>query len=664
MAGDQLGSFDARTAWLLPYRFDRPIRGAAVRTLAGPTAAAKVPAARASDDGADGNGLPATGFEPVGEEWQEAEVTASRRAQPRAWLQCVVWLVSSGLHPRAYGTTVRVAEDLARRMDYIEGRVLFDLEGTARRLRVSRATVKRHVRVLRELGALVWLVHGSKRNLQKPGRRYTATATVYGAAVPPVYDEAMGHRITGSGYGARVCGVTDAGRERAITEARRRQAAGDEALETVDDEAVDNPREGGCEPPSLGCRGLLGAAEVSGGFNYTRRRARKSQPATSPCDFDRSQSPAPRGRKRGRDWAAQDSRNIAARNRRRSERSRGRTPSQARRDVAIAEQVRAVVPWVRPQKDLRRLAFVLRPLIDAAPDPDAVACTLLAWSWTWRRDWAPQQPAAYISARLTATGLRQPPTAATVARQQQLDAERDAARRQATAEEAARRAAVAARPCTDCGKSACSGLCAICDYTRRLSPVLRDAILAGIVLRTNPRDAEAVQRTVTDCHHDTLALLNRHSEQLRSEGATDLHIALETLDHAEKLRDRRRTAAVRCLSAGPDAVAAANRAYQRAVADAQHSSRSKHLTPQQIHQAEQAADQASHQVAQRLLTEALAPLTQTAAVHLPGGQDRTSHTGAKIGGRCRSQGVAGAHCDRPALPERTVCLRHHAAELA
>ncbi|MFF7415471.1 hypothetical protein [Streptomyces lydicus] len=108
-------------------------------------------------------------------------------------------------------------------MDYTRGIVVYDLKGTARRVGVSVATVKRHVAVLRELGALVWLVHGSKRNLRMPGRKYTATATIYGAVIPRCYDDAMGHRLTGHGYSARVCGITDQGRQLAVTAAKQPQ---------------------------------------------------------------------------------------------------------------------------------------------------------------------------------------------------------------------------------------------------------------------------------------------------------------------------------------------------------------------------------------------------------------------------------------------------------
>lgn len=155
---------------------------------------------------------PDRGWAPVPRALQELECTESRRTRPGAWLRAVVWLVEAGVHRGAGATTLTVARDLAERMDYRLGFVLYDLEGTAARCGVSVATVKRHVRVLRELGALVWQRHGSKRNLHLPGRAYAGTATIYAATVPAVYDAAMGHRLDGTGYGARVVGVTRTGR--------------------------------------------------------------------------------------------------------------------------------------------------------------------------------------------------------------------------------------------------------------------------------------------------------------------------------------------------------------------------------------------------------------------------------------------------------------------
>ncbi|MCZ7430132.1 cell wall protein [Streptomyces sp. WMMC1477] len=309
------------------------------------------------------------GFELVrGTTAQDVARTRSRRVQPRAWLRAVSWLVGAGLHPRAGATTLAVARDLAARMDYIEGLVLYDLAGTAARLKVSRATVKRHVAVLRELGALVWLRHGSKRNLRLPGRKYTGTATIYGAVVPPVYDEAMGHRLSGTGYQARIVGMSEAGRERAVAVAR--QAA--EAVDNPSGKPVENRRPAEREPHSRGWYRRSQKVEVSGGFNYTsRKRASRPNRSTSPSKTSSSGA------------------------------GRRRSPLQVARDIAIARQVRPLVNWTQPEQ-LRRLAFAVRPLIDQGQDAHDIAAELHAWQYaggpgiTWR----PQQPAAYITAQL------------------------------------------------------------------------------------------------------------------------------------------------------------------------------------------------------------------------------------------------------------------------
>ncbi|MDK0524855.1 hypothetical protein [Streptomyces sp. ML-6] len=317
-------------------------------------------------------------------EGQEVWRTRSRRCEPRAWLRAVVWLVSAGLHPGAGATTVVVARDLADRMDYGRGLVMYGMEGTARRCGVSVATVKRHVKVLRELGALAWWRHGSKTNLRLPGRPYTATATVYAAVVPPVYDEAMGHRLEGSGYRARVCGVTGAGRERAVaqsaarSEARRsrksrtgrraaaRRGAGVPGAAPVDNSAVDNRSSAGREPHSLGRYPDVPDVDVDGGSKDTSREGASR----------RNACPTPRKTRSNSDGSR-------------------RTARQTRQDIETARHVRALVNWAQGTR-LRRLAFVLRPLTDAGWDAYQIAAELHSWMLTWR----PARPAEYIRARL------------------------------------------------------------------------------------------------------------------------------------------------------------------------------------------------------------------------------------------------------------------------
>ncbi|MEU2453836.1 hypothetical protein ABZ605_27635 [Streptomyces sp. NPDC012765] len=183
---------------------------------------------------------------------QDVVHTASRRCKPQDWLVMLDWVIfEAKLHPKASRTTVRVAMDLADRMDFKRGILLYDLEGTAARLKVDRSTVKRHVAYLRELGALVWLEHGSKRNLRLPGRSYTATATVYGAVIPPAYDTARGHRLRGVGYEARIVGVSETGKAQRAQGSRK-------------------PSEDRLAPPSVGSTHQGPVAEVCGKEKATR----------------------------------------------------------------------------------------------------------------------------------------------------------------------------------------------------------------------------------------------------------------------------------------------------------------------------------------------------------------------------------------------------------
>lgn len=291
---------------------------------------------------------PNPAWAPVPRTLQEVGSTAARRTRPHAWLPAVTWLIDAGLHPRATATTLAVARDLAARMDYRLGLVLYDLDGTAARCEVSTATVKRHVRVLRELGALAWHRHGTRKNLRLPGRPYTATATIYAATVPTAYDEAMGHRLDGAGYRARVAGVTDQGRAAAAKVAARSHP-----------HPVDNGQRhtrgcAGPAPHSPGRHHHVPPVDLDGCFHYTSRTC------------------APRART-----------------------TVHRSPWQVARDVHVARQVRPLVGWTQPE-GLRRLAFALRPLIDRGLEAHDIAAELLGMAVAWR----PERPAAYIAACL------------------------------------------------------------------------------------------------------------------------------------------------------------------------------------------------------------------------------------------------------------------------
>ncbi|MEU6979544.1 hypothetical protein [Streptomyces sp. NPDC046371] len=246
-----------------------------------------------------------------------------------------------------------VAEDLAVRMDYDTGHARYCLDEMASRLEMDRATVKRHVAVLRELGALVWVVHGTKANVR---RRlglagYAGTATVYAAVIPLVYDRAMGNRIIGSGYEARALATPP---------------------NPVDNPPVENP----CAPPSLILVDQEGQVQVVGGEeeDTTRKRARRTAPTSPSTNKKRSCTGG------------------AAR----------RSPAQVAREIQETRLIRALVNWTQGERHLRRLAVVLRPLFDRGLTAHQIADELHGMCLGWR----PQHPAAYIRTVLAKDAAR------------------------------------------------------------------------------------------------------------------------------------------------------------------------------------------------------------------------------------------------------------------
>ncbi|MEW2393108.1 hypothetical protein AB0933_32580 [Streptomyces venezuelae] len=286
-----------------------------------------------------------------GTQTQSIEHTTSRRTGPRRWLRAVRWLIAAGYHPKANATTLAVAEDLATRMDYDTGHARYCLDEMAARLGVSRATVKRHAAVLRELGALVWVVHGTRANVRRALGLggYAATATVYAAAIPAVYDHALGHTLVGSGYEARI--VID----------QRGQAP-----KPVDNPAVDNACSEGREPPSLTWVREVGQVQVVGGCKDTSQ----ARPAKTPIPH---QSSSINGKRR----TAKDVQTA------------GKT----------VRMVRALVNWTQVVP-LRRLEFVLRPLTDRGLDALAIAGMLQGMCAGVR--WKPTRPDVFIQSQLAA----------------------------------------------------------------------------------------------------------------------------------------------------------------------------------------------------------------------------------------------------------------------
>ncbi|MFH8295099.1 hypothetical protein [Streptomyces sp. NPDC018059] len=197
---------------------------------------------------------------------QRVQTTVSRRAQNRdEFLRAARFMVGAGFHPKANATTLEIAHDLARRLDDGTGLAMYCRDLICERLGVDKSTVKRHMGYLRQLGLLVLVSEGSRLNSRRlrglPG--YSGTAAVYGAVIPRVWDHARGHRIEGTGYEARLVGITEAGRQRIIK-------AG----------AVDNPVDDtGRAPQSVVVTHDVPADVVSGEVKATRRaRANSSSP--------------------------------------------------------------------------------------------------------------------------------------------------------------------------------------------------------------------------------------------------------------------------------------------------------------------------------------------------------------------------------------------------
>lgn len=304
---------------------------------------------------------------------QEVARTASRRSGPRRWLDAVRWLIAAGYHG-VNATTLRVAEDLASRMDYDLGHVLYRLKETAKRLGMSVSNLKKHVKKLRELGALVWVVHGTRTNIRRLRglSGYAGTATVYGAVIPPEYDHAKGHILIGSGYDARII-IDERGKAPTLPTPRN----------PVDNPPVENPGAEGREPPSRTGVDMGGEIQDLGGFNYTPRAGRE----------DRS-LPRQQTEKRS------------------SGKGQGRTASMVKRAHQVVRRVRPLVNWTQrvPQ---RRLEFVLRPLTDRGLDERQIADELHGMTLGWQ----PVKPAEFIQARLAAETARQTELAAQEAAQ-------------------------------------------------------------------------------------------------------------------------------------------------------------------------------------------------------------------------------------------------------
>ncbi|MFD9562225.1 hypothetical protein [Streptomyces sp. NPDC059994] len=290
----------------------------------------------------------------------DQEVTATRSRQlrrSREFLAAVSFMVKGGYHPGANATTYALAQDFARRMHLSkDGHVVYGVAAMQDRLGLSRSTIMKHTRILRELGLLAFVEHGNaRRNALRarlgerfgPGSGFRRTATLYAPCAPPLWDEAEGRLRAGTGYTSRIRAVTAAGRARAVKHARRSRAQ------------QPAPRTPSCVVVSHD-----GPAPVSGGRSKDSGRPPAHQPGHRPERDSQS----------GHfDF----------------------TSGQAAAAIAYAQRVRPHIWWTQGGC-LRQLAFALRPLIVSGFGWEEAVHELSRWSVPLR----PTSLVGYVSSQI------------------------------------------------------------------------------------------------------------------------------------------------------------------------------------------------------------------------------------------------------------------------
>ncbi|GAA0573779.1 hypothetical protein GCM10010390_91180 [Streptomyces mordarskii] len=283
----------------------------------------------------------------------ELATTASRQLRrPDDFLAAARYMIEAGYHPKAGRTTLRLAEVFAARMRRSSrGHFALSAEATARELELKKRAVMYHARYLRELGLIAYVEHGSKTNVLRtrrgsawqPGDGYRGTATVFAAVAPRVWDDAHGRRIAGTGYTARITGVTGAGRVRAVEEARRKASRR-------------RPRRTSCTPSVVVPKDHR-QVQVVGSKNYTPRQRATCPKTSRPTTTDRSPV----------------------------------SPTECARGITLTERLQGEVWWLH-RACPRRLAYALRPLITIGWTWQGLAAELLTWAVPgYLRD-----PAAYV----------------------------------------------------------------------------------------------------------------------------------------------------------------------------------------------------------------------------------------------------------------------------
>ncbi|MFD6294333.1 hypothetical protein ACFWFU_05950 [Streptomyces sp. NPDC060235] len=285
---------------------------------------------------------------------QEVGTTASRQLRRASdFIAAAHYMVRH--HPKAGPTTLRLATVFAARMHRSRhGHFAFSIAATVKEIGLSRRTVLTHARYLRELGLIAWVEHGSQRNVLRtrahgswaPGDGYRGTATIYAPVAPPLWDQAQGYLIRGTGYRARLVGVTEKGRRRAIAAARSRPRR-----------VRSQPRR--CTPSVVVTSAPSHLQVVTGDKKNTRRALKLRRPGST------STAPA-------------------------------FTASDCQQAIALTEQVQREIWWLYGACS-RRVAYALRPLLAAGWTAAQLAAELAAWGVpSHLRD-----PAAFVHHELT-----------------------------------------------------------------------------------------------------------------------------------------------------------------------------------------------------------------------------------------------------------------------
>ncbi|WP_190194431.1 helix-turn-helix domain-containing protein [Streptomyces minutiscleroticus] len=281
----------------------------------------------------------------------EAHTTASRQLRrPGEYLDAVRYMVRH--HPRATQTTIRLAEALAARMPRgRHGHIPFCVDTTARELGLKRRTVLYHARYLRELGLLVYVEHGSRRNVMRTRHGanwtrehgYRGTATIFAPVAPRAWDDARGHRIRGQGYTARLVGYT----------AMARSAAGNARTPCPDTTSA-------CTPSVMPPQPRISGAGGRENKDSTRRPASRTS----------NRSHRPKG-------------------------TTGWTAGQTAAAISDARFVQLHTWWTQGAC-VRQLAYALRPLIHAGWNGSDIARELARWTVPLR----PRDVAAYVASEI------------------------------------------------------------------------------------------------------------------------------------------------------------------------------------------------------------------------------------------------------------------------